>query len=267
MIKAILSDRRSRLSQYPKDILNEITGTLILDALAESISTLPLDHLQHTVDIHGHVEPAVETPAERKEKYFADTGESLHQQAFNLRQRARQDGLLQHAAVKRNPIAVERLLFAEVVGTEFLPYHLGLACRDNNIEIVRLFMQSEAVARAIRAINADLLLDCHTENRHEILGLLFNAGAKFCLSIRDPRYANSLSEVLRKKQQGEALTQADMLLLNSRALKQRNENGDTPLMYAASYNLLETAQWLLAEGAGVNARNNNHETALHFATM
>ena len=50
-----------------------------------------LDHLQHTVDIYGHVEPAVETPAERKEKYFAVTGENLHKQAFNLRQRARQD--------------------------------------------------------------------------------------------------------------------------------------------------------------------------------
>lgn len=263
MIRAILSDRRSRLSQVPKDILNEITGTLILDALAESIPTLPLDHLQHTVDIYGHVEPAVETPAERKEKYFAVTGENLHKQAFNLRQRARQDRLLSHAIDKRNPSAVERLLFAEVVGTESLPYHCGLACRGNtNVEIVRLFMQSGTVARAI---NADLLLDCHTGNHHEILGLLLNAGAKFCLSFADPRYANSLSEVLRKRQQGEALTQADMLLLNSRALEVRGEYGDTPLMYAAHYSLLETAQWLLAEGADVNARNNKGETALHFA--
>ncbi|MDX6765616.1 MAG: ankyrin repeat domain-containing protein [Candidatus Methylacidiphilales bacterium] len=59
--------------------------------------------------------------------------------------------------------------------------------------------------------------------------------------------------------------EAQRLLAQGHPIEEKNEYGNTPLMWVTYLGYVESVRWLLEQGADVNGRNQQRQTALHEA--
>lgn len=104
-----------------------------------------------------------------------------------------------------------------------------------------------------------------SNNQRELLDLLLNAGAKSSIHAKDLAGQSALHHAAGGYRDS-SLAIVNILIANGAIVTEANSAGETPLMLAAKWTSLETIQTLLKAGAAINAKDNQGQTALIYAS-
>lgn len=143
---------------------------------------------------------------------------------------------------------------------ERTPLYLAVANQNSDAELVRLLLERGANPNIMDASAGNTpLTEAAFRQSKEIVSLLLAANAD--PNTPQPGRRTALHFAVSQP----SITQA---LLSAKAeVDAKDENGETPLHWAAGCGLKPTAELLVEHGANVNARDSIGNTPLHFAVL
>lgn len=95
---------------------------------------------------------------------------------------------------------------------------------------------------------------------------------RYFVNYWSPHHTDSITDISGvflkyKDEAGDKNEVIELLIANGSEVNTKDQDGETPLHYAAEHGDKHVAELLIANGADVNARNNTGETPLHCATL
>lgn len=137
-----------------------------------------------------------------------------------------------------------------------------VSCKENDFEMVKILLNHGADINAANKIGETILFEAAFLNDTKMAAHFASSGADV-LATRSGETAFHWAAYHNSTDLADILLGAD----GSRStINARTERGETPLHWAAAYDgKLEILRWLLVNGAEVNAKMNDGETALHIA--
>ncbi len=140
---------------------------------------------------------------------------------------------------------------------------LFYASRSENVEAVEKIIKAGANVNAL--IGNPVLDEVLKAGNLEIVRILIQANARNVPHIAVDRDAIDNLALALFSYSGNAKAIGKLIALGANVNFSTPYYGITPLMYASKYGNLEAVKKLIELGANVNAKNNNGETALHYA--
>lgn len=134
-----------------------------------------------------------------------------------------------------------------------------------SLETIRSLIKAGANVNTAGDYGFTPLMLAALRNQRELLDLLLSAGAKSSIHAKDFQGQTALNHAVGGYRDS-SLAIVDILIANGAIVAEASRAGETPLMLAAKWASLGTIQTLLKAGAVINAKDNQGQTALIYAT-